>query len=153
MRFLVVFILAFSWTNAFAQYPVTDTPDQGGRYVLVMLKGSGSNARGTVTSNTPAIVLDSVAGIVWRCPNLQSERAQWIKTDLAKNGNKPLSAKKYVIRILEWPSSEPKIAAVVLDIEEGTVWTCPNVLDESGQWFEKDLAKEVKREGYQAQPY
>jgi len=147
--FLFLFCSAFIWTQSFAQYPDTDVQAQEGRYVLVMLKGSGSNARGTVTSNTPAVVLDSVSGIVWRCQNLQTERAQWIKTDLAKNGDKPLSGKKYIIRMLEWPSSELKIPAVVLDIEEGRVWTCPNVLDESAPWVERNLAKDIKKEGNQ----
>jgi hypothetical protein len=151
--FLIVSCLAFIWAKAFAQYPDTGDQAQEGRYVLAMLKGSGTNARGAVTSNTPAVVLDSVAGIVWRCTNLQTERPQWIKADLAKNGNKPLAGKKYVIRMLEWPSGELKISAVVLDSEEGTVWTCPNVLDESAPWIEKDLPSDIKKEGNQPQPY
>jgi hypothetical protein len=57
-------------------------------------------------------------------------------------------AKRYTIKILEWPSTEVKLPAVVLDMQEGKVWTCPNILEETARWVPKDLVKDIKEEGY-----
>jgi len=120
-----------------------------------MLGGSsGNSANVYARTKTPALVLDSVLGIVWRCQNLQDENPVWVKTDLAKNKDKALTAKKYIIRMLEWPSSETKLPAIVLDIEEGKVWTCPDVMNISSRWAEKDLVKDIKdirNEGFMPQ--
>jgi hypothetical protein len=40
--------------------------------------------------------------------------------------------------------------AVVLDIEEGIVWTCQNIIDGKARWVQRDLTtgaeKEISRE-------
>jgi hypothetical protein len=123
-----------------AQYGTSEFQD--GRYVLVMVSSAAGNVtRSYALTKVPAVVLDTVLGIVWRCPNIQEEQPRWIKTDLGKEQDKALSARKYLIRILDWPVSGLKIPAIVLDQNEGKVWNCPNILDENAVWIPKDLTK------------
>ncbi len=151
----VAFMLyaVFFTSYAFVGYAKTDT--QEGRYVMIMpTAGSGSiYTRATPITKTPAIVLDTILGIVWRCQNLQDEKPLWIKTDLGKNGNKPLTAKKYTIQMPDSQNIGYKTPAIVLDIEEGKVWACPNILDESAAWIQTDLVKDIKEEEKLGQPF
>jgi hypothetical protein len=114
-----------------------------------MFKGTGGNyGRSNLAAKTPALVLDTYLGIVWRCLNLQDDRPVWIKADLAKLGSQAPLAKRYSVKILEWPSTELKLPAILLDMQEGKVWTCPNIMDESAKWLPKDLVKDIKDDGY-----
>ena len=107
---------------------------QQGRYVLVMMTG-----RGTLNTRIPAMILDSYRGIVWTCQNLQDEKPLWVKTDLGQNGDKVMTKKKYIGRMLEWQDANLRMPAVVLDVEEGIVWNCPNIVDGKATWIQKDL--------------
>ncbi len=60
--------------------------EQKGRYVLEMMEG-----RAVVNNRVPAMILDSVRGIVWTCQNIQDGQPLWVKADLAKNGDKPMT--------------------------------------------------------------
>ena len=139
---LLFVILSFVFITLKA-YAFNDSTDDG-RYVVVMVDGSIGSTGGRTATKTPAVVLDSVLGIVWNCDNLQTESAKWYKTDLAKNGDNTGSSKRYVIKILDLPSAEPKIPGIVLDIQEGKVWTCPNLIDASPIWVSSDLVNDVK---------
>jgi len=64
---LVVFMfcIVLLGSCAYAEYIATEV--QEGRYILVMVEGSGGTyGRTAVATKTPAIVLDTVLGIVWR---------------------------------------------------------------------------------------
>jgi len=131
--------------KAFAQYPAAG--DQEGRYVLLVVGGSNAaTQRSYMITKTPALILDSVLGIVWRNRNLQDERPVWVKMDLAKIKDKSRLTKKYIIKTLDYLGSEPKVPAVVVDTEEGKVWTCSNILDEMATWIQKDLVQDTKDE-------
>lgn len=141
-----IFNIVLLGSQAFAEeYPITF--QQEGRYVLLVV-GSSNSAyqRSYMVTKTPALVLDSVLGIVWRCRNLQEDKPVWTKTDLAKIKDKSRLTKKYIIKTLEYLGSEAKIPAVVLDIEEGKVWTCSNIMDETALWVTKDLVKDSRDE-------
>ncbi len=141
--FLLLAAPVFSLARA--EYPAMQ--DQEGRYVLLVVGGSNvSYQRSYVVTKTPALVLDSYLGIVWRCKNLQDDRPAWIKTDLGKNTDKARASRKYIIRTLDYFGSEPRVPAVVLDVEEGKIWTCPNILDETSVWLKKELAREPQEE-------
>lgn len=107
---------------------------QEGRFVLIM-----QNGRAISNTRVPAIVLDSFKGIIWTCQNLQDGRPLWVKTDLGKNGDKSMPKKKYVARMLEWQDADLRMPAVVIDIEDGKVWNCPNIVDGKATWIQKDL--------------
>jgi hypothetical protein len=113
------------------------TGDQG-RYVLRMMNG-----RAVVNNRVPAIILDSVRGIIWTCQNLQDGKPLWVMTDLGQNGDKPMAQKKYIVKMLEWQDADLRMPAVVLDIEEGIVWNCPNVVDGKATWIQKDLKADL----------
>jgi hypothetical protein len=130
---------------ALAQSPATD--EQAGRYVLLVVGGANvAYQRSYMITKTPALVLDSFLGIVWRCKNLQDDRPAWIKTELVKNKVPSRLAKKYIIKTIDYFGSEPKVPAVVLDVEEGKVWTCSDILDDVAPWIEKDLVQGAKDE-------
>src|SRR5664280_1831045 len=112
---------------------------QEGRYVLVMQYG-----RVIHNTRVPGIILDSYRGIVWTCQNLQDEKPLCVKTDLGLNGTKPLNKKKYIVRMMEWQDNDLRVPAVVVDVDEGKVWNCPNVVDGKAVWVEKDLQEDVK---------
>ena len=111
---------------------------QEGRYVLVMMNG-----RGVVNNRIPAMILDSYQGVVWTCQNLQDGKPLWVKTDLGQNGNNPVTRKRYIARMLEWQDADLRMPAVVLDIDEGIVWNCPNIVDGKATWIQKDLEKDL----------
>lgn len=117
--------------------PVSNELQQG-RYVLIM-----QNGRAIANTRIPAIILDSYKGIIWTCQNLQDGNPLWVKTDLGKQGNNSQEKKKYIVRMLEWQDSDLRMPAVVLDIEEGIVWNCPNIVDGKATWIEKDLKKDA----------
>ena len=114
---------------------------QEGRYVLIM-----QNGRAISNTRVPAIILDSYRGIIWTCQNLQDGKPLWVKTDLGQNGNKPIEKKKYVARMLEWQDADLRMPAVVLDVDDGTVWNCPNVIDGRATWIKKDLKIDLPEE-------
>ncbi|MEI8012895.1 MAG: hypothetical protein WCI27_10545 [Candidatus Omnitrophota bacterium] len=128
---LVIGIFCFSGP-LFAQKSVEEKQD--GRYQMVMMEG-----RAIVNVRTPAMVLDRVRGIVWTCQNLQDGKPLWVKADLAKNGDKPLTAKKYLGKMLMWQDADLRMPAMVLDTEEGIVWTCQNIIDSDARWVQMDL--------------
>ena len=122
--------------------------EEDGRYQLVLTTG-----RAAVNTRAPALVLDKMLGIVWTCKNIQDEKPVWIKNILTQNTEQS-SRKKYTARILQIDynvtadaSTPPgfrgyKIPAIVIDIDEGNVWTCPNLIGDKIIWISKDL-KEV----------
>lgn len=107
---------------------------QEGRYILTMMNG-----RAIINNRVPALILDSYRGIVWTCQNLQDEKPLWVRTDLGQNGNKAMTKKKYIARMLEWQDANLRMPGVVLDVEDGIVWNCPNIVDGKATWIRKDL--------------
>ena len=149
LRILVIAALLLVTSQVFAQVAYDTQDDHGGRYMLVMFKGTGGNyGRSSLVSKTPALVLDTYLGIIWRCLNLQEERPIWVKTDLAKLPAQSPAVRRYTVKILEWPSTEAKMPAIVMDMQEAKVWTCPNILEETARWEAKDLIQDIKSEGY-----
>jgi hypothetical protein len=124
---------------------IIEQQQQDGRYVLLMMEG-----RALTNIRVPAIVLDTVRGIVWTCQNLQDGKPLWVKADLGQNGDKPLTKKKYVGKMLMWQDADLRMPAIVLDTEEGLVWSCQNIIDGKALWVQMNLntgaAKEIARE-------
>ena len=147
-----IFYLVFSGHYVFAEYDTSANSTsqmQEGRYVLVTVNKAGGYTGARVSQKkTPAIVLDSYLGIVWRCQDTKDEKPLWIKTDLGKNSDRQLSKKKYVISIPTYTGEGYKIPAIVLDMEEGKSWTCADIVSESAKWALTDLPKDIKQEGY-----
>ena len=148
-----IFYLLFSGHYVFAEYDTSANSTsqmQEDRYVLVTVNKVRGYNTGTQTlqKKTPAIVLDSYLGIVWRCQDIKNEKPLWIKTDLGKNSDKQLSKKKYIINIPTYTGEDYKIPAIVLDMEEGKSWTCADIVSESAKWVLTDLPKDIKKEGY-----
>ena len=147
-----IFYLVFSGHYVFAEYDTSANSTsqmQEGRYVLVTVNKAGGYTGARVSQKkTPAIVLDSYLGIVWRCQDTKNEKPLWIKTDLGKNSDRQLSKKKYVISIPAYTGEGYKIPAIVLDMEEGKSWTCADIVSESAKWVLTDLPKDIKQEGY-----
>lgn len=151
-RFLVVLLCSFV-LSSFVLCGVSLAEEESnrvifkedGRYVLRIMEG-----RAIRNTRIPALVLDQVMGIVWTCQNLQDGKPLWVKADLGQNGNKPLTRKKYVCKMLEWQDADLRMPAIVLDIEEGIVWTCQNIIDGKAMWIQRDLKsgaeKEITRE-------
>lgn len=135
MLFFATFLsLVFLNTPVIAN-PFSDSEENDkGRYVFQMMTG-----RAIKNTRIPAVILDSVQGIVWTCQNLQDGKPLWVKTDLGQNGGKSLSKKKYIVKMLVWQDADLRMPAVVLDTEEGIVWTCPNIIDGKATWIQKDL--------------
>jgi len=117
---------------------------EDGRYVLRIMHG-----RALTNNRIPALVLDQVRGIVWTCQNLQDGKPLWVRADLGQNGDKPLTRKKYTVKMLEWQDADLRMPAIVLDIDEGIVWTCQNIIDGRARWVQTDLKsgreKEISR--------
>lgn len=155
---LIVFYLFFFVYCAFAQYNATEKTEavsqQGSRYVLVTVNKSAtySGSYGTSTRKTPAIVMDTYMGIIWRCKDIKDEKPAWIKNDLAKNTNQ-LTQRRYIINIPAYTGEDYRIPAVVLDIETGKSWTCSNITDDNATWVQIDLPKDITKEGYTPTPY
>lgn len=97
------------------------------------------NGRAILNNRIPAVVLDTVKGMVWTCQNLQDQSNRWVKTDLAKGDNHS-EQKKYVVRMLEWQDANLRVPAIVLDTRKGITWICPNIVDEKAGWIRNDLA-------------
>jgi len=133
--FLIV-LLGLSFTCS-----VVSAESQDGRYVLRIMNG-----RAIKNTRVPALVLDSVRGIVWTCQNLQDGRPLWVKADLGQNGDAELSEKKYVVKMLEWQDADLRMPAIVLDVQEGIVWTCQNIIDGKALWVQSDLKSGVEKE-------
>jgi hypothetical protein len=114
---------------------VAEDADNDGQFVLHMMSG-----RANKNIRVPAMILDSYRGIVWTCQNIQDGKPLWVKTDLAQNGSKVLTRKKYIAKMLEWQNAALRVPAVVLDIEEGVVWNCPNIVDGNATWIRKNLS-------------
>lgn len=132
-RWLFVFFVLFSCCRiALAENPSNEL--QEGRYVLIM-----QNGRAIANTRIPAIVLDSYKGVIWTCQNLQDGKPLWVKVDLGRNGDKEMTKKKYVARMLEWQDADLRMPAMVLDVEEGIIWNCPNIVDGNATWIKKDL--------------
>jgi hypothetical protein len=114
---------------------------QEGRYVLVMQTG-----RAVANTRIPAIVLDSYRGVIWTCQNLQDGRPLWVMVDLAKNGDKPMTKKRYIARMLQWQDADLRMPAMVMDADEGIVWNCPNIVDGKATWIEKKLNEDLPKQ-------
>ncbi len=128
----ILLLLSINFINLTFADPTNEL--QEGRYVLVMMNG-----RAIKNTRIPAMILDSYKGIVWTCQNLQDGKPLWVKTDLGQNGNKPATIKKYIARMLEWQDADLRMPAVVIDINDGIVWNCPNIVDGKATWIQKDL--------------
>jgi hypothetical protein len=111
---------------------------QEGRFVLVMMNG-----RAIKNTRVPSLILDSYRGIVWTCQNLQDGKPLWVKTDLGRHGSADMNKKRYVARMLEWQDADLRMPAVVLDIDTGIVWNCPNIVDGKATWIKMDLSAEL----------
>ena len=135
---IVLLMAVLSLTgNIYAEMP----GDQEGRYVLKIMNG-----RAIKNTRVPALVLDSVRGVVWTCQNLQDGRPLWVKADLGQNGDKVLTGKKYVVKMLEWQDADLRMPAIVLNVDEGIVWTCQNIIDGKALWVQRDLTSGAERE-------
>jgi hypothetical protein len=119
--------------------PITNELQEG-RYVIIMQEG-----RAIANTRVPAIVLDSYRGIIWTCQNLQDGIPLWVMVDLGKNGDKPITKKKYVARMLQWQDADLRMPAMVMDVDEGIVWNCPNIIDGKAVWIEKKLNEELSK--------
>jgi len=131
--------LFFSSNSLLNAEPTAQTNElQEGRYVIAMQTG-----RGVVNTRLPAIVLDSYRGLIWTCQNLQDGNPLWVMVDLGKNGNAPMNKKKYIVRMLEWQDADLRMPAMVMDVESGIVWNCPNIIDGKATWIEKKLNEDL----------
>lgn len=127
-----IFVLCSMHGDVFAENLSNELQEE--RYILTMMNG-----RAVINNRVPALILDSYRGIVWTCQNLQDEKPLWVRTDLGQNGNKTMAKKKYIARMLEWQDANLRMPGVVLDVEDGIVWNCPNVVDGKATWIRKDL--------------
>lgn len=140
MLSIVMLVLFCSCGSLYAENLTNEL--QQGRFILIMMTG-----RAMVNIRIPAMVLDSYRGIVWTCQNLQDGKPLWVKVDLGKNGNKPMEKKKYIARMLEFQDADLRMPAVVLDIEDGIIWNCPNIVDGKATWIQKNLQSDILLEG------
>jgi hypothetical protein len=140
MLMFVICSLAFSQPNLYSDESKF-TIKEDGRYVLRIMNG-----RALQNNRIPALVLDQVRGIVWTCQNLQDGKPLWVKADLGRNGDTPLTRKKYVVKMLEWQDADLRMPAIVLDIDEGVTWTCQNIIDGKAMWIQTDLKSGEERE-------
>jgi hypothetical protein len=142
---LLISLFGFVLLGAKAFAEPNFSESDAGRYVLLMTKADNSKKQ------IPAMVLDSAQGVVWVCKDVSSADPVWIETDLGQNGDKELFVKKYAANMLEVKGKELKVAATVLDTEEGIIWTCANLANDDAAWIQKDLksnsAKEITKKG------
>ena len=54
-----------------------------------------------------------------------------------------MTKKKYIVRMLEWQDADLRMPAIVMDVEEGVIWNCPNIIDGKATWIEKKLNEEL----------
>ncbi|MDD4980527.1 MAG: hypothetical protein PHC54_04550 [Candidatus Omnitrophica bacterium] len=146
--FICLFSFIFSTGLALAQTNLSNiaiddyaaTGENEGRFTLLMMKG-----RSTQNTSIPGLILDSFQGIVWVCEDLENARPIWLKTDLARNKD-ALSHKRYVARILEWQEGNFKVPAIIIDTEEGNIWTCANVAGDGDTWTQTDFKNATQQE-------
>jgi len=105
-----------------------------GRYVLRIMKG-----RAVINNRIPAVVLDSYAGIVWTCQNLQDGKPLWVRADLGKLGDNFPQEKRYTVEMLEWQDADLRMPAIMLDTKTGVVWSCQNIVDGKALWVQVNL--------------
>lgn len=142
----MLMLLQVSFASAAFAEPYGAPEKISNRFELILFSGYSASTTSYRISKLPVVVLDTVMGVVWRCDNIEDSNPRWVKTDLGKNEGKPLTARKYIAQISFSPVSGNKIPAVVLDTEQGKIWTCPNILDEGSPWVQRDLVKEIKEE-------
>ena len=144
MLSISMFLAVLPTNNVFAEENKMVWKEDG-RYVLRIMNG-----RAIKNTRIPALVLDQVKGIVWTCQNLQDGKPLWVKANLGQNGEKELTRKKYVVQMLSWQDNDLRMPAIVLNIDNGTVWTCQNIIDGKAMWVESNLIsgaeKEISRE-------
>lgn len=114
---------------------------QSGRYVLLTVKG-----RSMQSTSVPAMILDTLQGIVWVARDIQDDRPAWVKTDLGQNAGQSLSGRKYVGSVIQWQEGNFKAPAMVVDSEKGIVWTCPDITANPGSWVQIDFDKVTQKE-------
>lgn len=139
----LIFVFTFS-------YAAGNTPSQAednSRYVLLTMNETIS-INSISLRKVPALVLDTWAGIIWRCGNIQEENPDWIKTDLAKNGNNVASYSRYTAKISGATGSQSRISSIVLDTEGGKAWICGDISADEAKWVMKDLMENIKQGGY-----
>lgn len=137
----MVLAACFFWVSQVCAEPIfPEAESSGGRFELVMMYG-----RAITNTRIPGMVIDKVRGIVWTCQNLQDGKPLWVKTDLAQNKDKPLTKKKYTGKMLQWQDADLRMPAVVVDTEEGIVWTCPNIIDGKATWIQKNLQEDISQ--------
>ena len=128
--------LIFLGNSTFA-YPGS-SKYQEDRYILLI-----SEERELENPQVPALVLDRVKGVVWVCQDIADSESLWTQIDLGQNEDRGLLQKKYIARIFEIEDDDLRIAATVLDTEEGVVWTCSNIIDNEAPWIQKDLRSNI----------
>jgi hypothetical protein len=136
-----IVLLSLLFLNSFVLAQPVTNEDEDGRYIVHIMNG-----RAMSNTRVPALVLDTVRGVVWTCQNLQDGKPLWVKADLGQNGDKSLTRRKYVVKMLEWQDADLRMPAIVLDIDEGIVWTCQNIIDGKARWVERDLTTGVEKE-------
>lgn len=136
---LIVFLFVLVSVNGELRAEDILSFPQDGRFVLLMVN-AGEGKSGVI----PAMVLDSYRGVVWTCYNLQDARSSWVRSDLGQSGDKPMTNKKYSAKLVASQDRGSAFAAV-LDVEEGTVWTCINIIDSKAIWTKKDFGT-IKKE-------
>lgn len=154
-----IFLILSAGPYAFAQYDDSDSSvsgASGGRYILVTVSkpvsATSSYTFGT-RKRTPAIVLDTYLGVVWRCQDIKDSKLLWIRTDLAKKPDTEPTVRKYVINVPAYTGEDNKMPAIVLDIDTGKTWINSDITDPATDWLRTDLPKDVTKEGYAAAPY
>jgi len=115
--------------------------EDNGRYVVKIMNG-----RAIKNTRIPAVVLDTVQGVVWTCQNLQDGKPLWVRADLGQNIDAQSGRKRFVVKMLEWQDSDLRMPAIVLDIDEGIVWTCQNIIDGQAMWVQSDLKSGAEKE-------
>ena len=134
---LMALLLVYGCLSSSAETTSGSNEMQEGRYVLIMMTG-----RLVHNTRVPGMILDSYRGIVWTCQNLQDEKPLWVRTDLGQNGNKEMTKKKYVARMMEWQDADLRVPGVVVDVDDGKVWNCPNIVDGKATWIQKNLQED-----------
>ena len=151
MKRMVLLVLVSVFSLSLSGHVVLANPFTGGdksakshgrgRYILKIMNG-----RAIRNTRVPALVLDSVMGVVWTCQNLQDGKPLWVRADLGQNGDESLTRKKYVVKMLEWQDADLRMPAIVLDIDKGIVWTCQNIVDGKAMWIQRDLTSGASME-------
>jgi hypothetical protein len=137
---VIASVLALAFINANLSAEDASSEQKQNRFDLLMMSTAG--IKNTII---PAVLLDTYKGIVWTCNNLQDARSLWKKTDLGQNGDKSVTRKKYSAKMIEGGDVNTMLATV-LDNEEGTIWVCPNVIDNKSIWMKRPLSLDLQTE-------